>query len=136
MHMELILKHAFCVLQPHTCEMYSSICKFPTIRPQGYVTNSELTISMLHDDGACCSSSEQMFSKSSTCQSGCCIQYPVITFSINTVTPQSVCTALYVCCCAMRRNDRDCCCRCMGTGIKRDPIGFRLPHEGSDSDED
>lgn len=29
-----------------------------------------------------------------------------------------------------------CGCRCMGTGMKRDPIGFRLPHEGSDSDDD
>ncbi|KAL0022077.1 hypothetical protein WJX79_003385 [Trebouxia sp. C0005] len=28
------------------------------------------------------------------------------------------------------------CQRCMGTGVKRDPIGFRLPHEASDSDED
>ena len=41
MCMRLILKQAFCVLQCHTCQMYSSICKFPTIRPQGHVTNSE-----------------------------------------------------------------------------------------------
>jgi len=37
--------------------------------------------------------------------------------------------------CAVRRSDMERCCRCMGTGVKRDPIGFRLPHEGSDSDE-
>ncbi len=117
---------------------HSSICKFSitSIRPQDYVTISEPTKSMLHASAACCGSSEQIFSKSSTYYSGCCIQYAVITFSADTVTPQSVCSALHMCYWTVRRSDMERCCRCMGTGVKRDPIGFRLPHEGSDSDED
>lgn len=79
---------------------HSSICKFSitSIRPQDYVTISEPTKSMLHASAACCGSSEQIFNKSSTYYSGCCIHYAIITFSADTVTPQSVCSALHMCC--------------------------------------
>jgi len=76
---------------------YSSACKFSITGIETPGLNSELTVPMLHDQGACCSSSEHTIRKSNTCQSDCCIQYAVITFSTDTVAPQSVCTALYVC---------------------------------------